>query len=133
MKPFFHLDQFFHFAFEQFGNGNARPFANDLGDVFFGHFFVENHAFALQVAQFGFAVSQLAFQRVELPILQFGGAIVIVLALRLLNVQFGFFDFFLDLRHVVDHIALTAQLGFKRRLLFFQVRQIALQAFEPFF
>ncbi len=41
VKLIFQSEELFHLAFEQLGNGNTRPAADNFGDVFFVYLFFE--------------------------------------------------------------------------------------------
>ena len=58
VQPLFHLEQLLDFAFHQAAHRNARPVADDFGDVFLVDFFLEHPLACLQIVP-GVASSSL--------------------------------------------------------------------------
>ena len=115
----FEVQQLLHLAFQQSGDGNAGPAAHHFGDVLLVHFLLDEAAFgAVGRGARGFLL-QLAFEGHQLAVFQFGGAVEVVLAL-------GVLDLDLDLLH------LLAQL-WSRSTDFFSSCQRAVRASEAAF
>ena len=76
--------QFFFFAFEQSRNRNAGPARHHRRNIVLVDFLLEQARAALVVDAL-FLFGQLAFQLGQLAVFELGGAIEIVLALRLLD------------------------------------------------
>ena len=70
MERFVEVEQFFPFAGHHLGDGNPRPAADDLGDVFFADFFFEELRILLLV-DMCFLFRQLFFQFRQFAVLQF--------------------------------------------------------------
>ena len=75
LQPLLHFDQFFPFAFQHAGDGNAGPGGDDLGDVFLRDFLVEQ-ALALALGRIPFpAAASLRLQFREAAVLDLRGQV----------------------------------------------------------
>ena len=70
MEGFVEVEQFFPFAGHHLSDGNPRPAADDLGDVFFADFFFQELRI-LFLCQVRFLFRQLFFQFRQFAVLQF--------------------------------------------------------------
>ena len=116
---FFEMQQLLHFAFEQARHRNAGPAADDRGDILFADFFLQKFR---RARGDGFGGRQFGGKLAEFTVLQLGGAVQIVCALRLIDLRFHLIDllaqsaqglhgFFFELPAGLQCVALGAQVG----------------------
>src|SRR5882672_587017 len=88
----FERQQALQFGFEQLCHGHARPAADDFGDVLFADLFFDQPRLALFFREQLFFGLQPPFKLGQFAVAQFGGAVEIVLALGLLDLDAGPFN-----------------------------------------
>ena len=86
------VQEFFDLAFEQLGDGDAGPAADDLGDVLLVHFFFDEAVGPLLLGQVFLLNLELTFQLVELAELQLGRLGIVIRTLGLLDLDLGLID-----------------------------------------
>ena len=115
MQALFHLEQLLDLAFHQAADGNAGPLADDFGDVFFVHFFLEHALGLLQLLKARFLLLDLGFELRHLAVLQLRRLRVVAGALRALDLELHLFELLLQLAALLDRFLLLlpmrAQLG----------------------
>ena len=99
-QTLFHRDQLLHFAFQHLRDRNAGPLADDLGDVFLVHLFLQ-HARLLAVHRCA-ELLDLSFELRQLAILDLRGAVVVALARGFLLFQLELLDALLQLANLGD-------------------------------
>jgi len=62
VEPLFHLEQFLDFAFHQPADGNVRPFADHVSDVFFVDLFLQHALVFLELGQTRLLVLDFLFE-----------------------------------------------------------------------
>ncbi len=92
VQLFAQMKQLLHFPLEKLDHGNAGPAADDLGDVLFVDFFLDQARGALFLREVFFLGLELAVQVVKLAELQLGGPGIIVGTLGLLDFNLGVFN-----------------------------------------
>ena len=97
VKLGFEVDELFHLALHHLADGNARPRADDLGNLLFGHLFFKKSLVLLTLVELALGICQ--------PLLELGDNAVLQLG-RACKVAFTFSAFALNARVV--------KLGFKR-------------------
>ena len=118
-------------AFEETADRDARPTADDLGDVLLVHLFLDQRPAALAtLAQRLLGLFELLLQLADL-VLQAGGLLPVGLQRGLLERSAGRVQLLLDLGHLVElfHLALPARLELGRLLL--GVRELLLELGQP--
>ncbi len=121
VQLFVEPQQFLHFAFEEFRNGDAGPAAYDRGNIFLVDLFLEQARLAVAASQGRFFLLELFFKAGEFAVPQLGGAVEVVLTLGLFDLGLGGLDLpaqlaefsdggFLCLPARFDAVALGAQI-----------------------
>src|SRR5664279_4577687 len=126
----FHGDQLLYFAFQHLRHRNAGPLADDLGDVFLVHLFLQ-HARLLAVHR-GAELLDLRFELRQLAILDLRGAIVVALAGGLLLLQLQALDALFRRAHLGDGFLLLLPARLQSVGLLADVRQLFLESGQPF-
>ena len=73
-QPLFHMNQLLHFSLKQPSHGNASPLADDLGDLFLAHFFLQHRMVFLQLSELVLRGFQFLFCSGKLAIANFRNA-----------------------------------------------------------
>ena len=106
MQEFVQLKEFFHFAFDQAGNGNAGPPTDDGGNILLIHFLFEQAAFILFLAEVLLFQFKLSFEPWQLAVAQLSDLIQVVRSFELLDFLFHFFDLLTDFSELTDRVFL---------------------------
>ncbi len=132
MQTVFHVHQFFHLAFQQAGYRDAGPVADHLGDLFRVHFLFQQGRFFLQQFEFGFGLSQLAFQVMQGAIAQAGRRLEVGMAFSLFDLGLGLVNPAFDVPDLLDGLLLDRPAGIEFAGGFPQVGQIFFQVGQTF-
>ena len=124
------MQQFVHFAFQQFAYRDARPFCHDSGDFFRVHFFFEQSAAFLQHFQFFFSCGNFCLQFVQGAIAQTGRFLEVGITFCHFHLVVNLVELFFKLLQVEDGLFFCLPLGGHRGRFFFQVSQFALKLFQ---
>ncbi len=85
MQKIFHAQQLVDLALDEFGDGNARPARDHLGNVFGVNFFFQERAVRLELVEFARGGVDRAFELGQGAIAQGGRAREVALALEALR------------------------------------------------
>ena len=132
MQALFHMDELLDFAFHQAADGNVRPLADDIGDVFFVDLFLE-HAQALfcRSRHTFFFGADLPLDLGQPAILQLGRFPVIAGALDALNLRPQPLELFLELALALNGFLLLLPPRHQRVVLLLEIGQLLLELLEP--
>jgi len=98
------VNELLDFAFEKATDGNASPFADDFGDLFFAHFFFQHRVIFLQFTQAILRGLQLFFGGGQFSVTDLGNPRKIAGALVALFIGFQLFDLFFQFANAADGI-----------------------------
>ena len=106
------MEELFALAFHKLGHGDTGPAADDPGDFLFGDLIPQEAVFAAAFLGNGFFLFQLLLQLRQLAVLQLGGAVQIVGALRLLDFGVDALDFLPEAGDLADGFLFGFPTGF---------------------
>src|SRR5690606_15222017 len=130
VKPLFHVHQLLDLAFHQAAHRDPGPAADDFGDVVGVHFFLQELAARLKPGKRLLLLLDLRLELLELAVLQLGRAVVVVGALRLLDLDPGAVHLVTQLGDRRDRLTLLVPLRPQGVTLFLQAGQLALEGLQ---
>ena len=126
------VQELLHLAFHQAADGNAGPARHDVADVFLVDLFLHQARAARLGLQLRFCGGELLLELDQLAVLQLGGAVEIVLALRLLDLQLRRLDLLTQRAQRADRFLLALPACAQGVGLLFELRQLLLELLQPF-
>ena len=105
VKDLVEAQQLFALALHQTADGDARPLADDIGDLVFSHGVVHHGVVARVLFGRGLGVLELLFKSREVRVFELCGLFILEVCLRALDLAVHLLDLALELLHAV-HAAL---------------------------
>ena len=131
VQPAFHLNQLLDFTLDQPADGNVRPLADDLGDVFFVDLFLQHPMIVLQGGEPLLFSLDLAFDLRGAAVLQLGGAGVVAGALRPLDILTERFLILFQLSRTLNRLLFLLPVARETVAILLQIGQLFLEPLEP--
>src|SRR5215510_3590400 len=132
MQLLFEAEQLLYFAFEQPRHRDASPPADDLGGVLFVDFLFNQAKFALFFRQHLFLGFQPPLELGQFAVAQLGGAVEVVLALGLLDLDAGLFNLLAQASQSLYRMFLSLPLGAERVRLRPHLGKLFFELLQPF-
>ncbi len=132
MEHIFQMNELFPLAREHLADGNTRPAADDLGDVFFADFFFEQGFALCAGGNFFFFFLQLLLQLREFAIFEFRQTVEVIGAFRTFHLTVDLVDFLFDGPHAQNGLLFAVPFGLEGVFLRLQIR-LFLRDFREFF
>src|ERR1041384_726424 len=111
VQVFFEREQFLKLTLEQLGNRDAGPAADNLRNVLFINFFLEESCSIRLPVEFGFVLTKLFLKLGKLAVLKLGCSIQVILALSLLDRYLCLLDLFSNRANLLDGFLLGGPLS----------------------
>src|SRR5215813_7765921 len=132
MQLLFEAEQLLYFAFEQPRHRNACPPADDLGDILFVDLFFDKPKLALFFRQHLFLGFQPPLKLGQFAVAQLGGAVEVILAFGLLDLDAGLFNLLAQASQPLYRLFLGLPLGAERVGLRPRLGKLFFELLQPF-
>ena len=123
----FHAQQLLDFAFHQAADGNARPLADDFGDVFFVDFFFQHPLCLLQRCEPMLLLLDLALELRHAAVLQLRRFRIVAETLRALDFELHLLELFLQLARALNGVLFLLPMRAQLVLLLLQIGELFLE------
>ena len=133
MQDVFKLQELAHLPFQQLRNRYAGPTADHSRDVFLVHLFFQQTGAGLLLGELGLFLGQLPLQTGHGAVLQLSGAVQVVLALGLVDVDLHLLQLFAQPAQPLDAFFFGLPLGLQGAGTALQVGQFFLQLLQALF
>ncbi len=130
MQAVFHLEELLNLALHQSADGNARPLADDAGDVLFIHFLFEHALGLLQLLKARFVLLDVGFELRHLAVLQLRRLGVVAAALHPFDLAAHLLELFLQRAAGLDRILLLLPVRAQLRRFFLEVGELLIELGE---
>ena len=127
MQSIFHLQEFLDFTFHQLVHWHTGPAADDFGNIFAIHFFLQHLPAGLKAGQILLFGVERGFELLQLAVLKFGGLVVIVIALGSLDFNSRVVHGVPKLGNLVDRLAFLIPSAAEGISFFLQAGQFVLK------
>ena len=127
MDDLVEAQQLFALALHQTADGDARPLADDVGDLVLGHGVMHHGVVAIVLLGRSLGVLELLFKRGQIRILELRGFLVLEIGLRPLDVAVHLLDLALELLDALHTVLLRLPAGLHGVELFLLVGKLLLQ------
>ena len=131
VQAVFHLEQLLDFAFHQPAHRNARPLADDFGDILFVDLFLEHALDRLQALQARLLVLDLRLEFRDAAVLQFRRHRVVAGSLGLFHFDPHALELLLELPAGLDRFFLLLPMRAELQVLFLEVGEVLLELLQP--
>ena len=122
--------QLFALTLHQTADGDARPLADDIGDLVFGHGVVHHGVVARVLFGRGLGVLELLFEGREVRVFELCGLFVLEVRLRALDLAVHLLDLALELLHAVHAALFRLPAGLHGVELFLFIGKLFLELLE---
>ncbi len=128
----FHVQQLFLLAFHHFGDRDARPLRDQLGDLFGADFFRHQRALLLRCFELLLGRAEILLELNQLAVANLGGALEVAGTLHALELGVQRLALLLQFAHAADRLLLGFPVGLLRIQRLGQVRDLRLDAADAF-